>query len=162
MALSRRSSFVVLTICLTAWGVLAEISGRNAGHENTASAPSSLQSVLEQREKAVWETFKNKDRKAFADLIADDYTGVFADGQGEHEGQRALGAMNQINIRRYSLGDFKLSPLGENAALLRYTASANFALSNGSGQDAKLAVGDIWVKRGAHWQSLRYQETEMK
>jgi hypothetical protein len=27
---------------------------------------------------------------------------------------------------------------------------------------AKLAVGDIWVKHGEHWQSLRYQETEMK
>jgi hypothetical protein len=27
---------------------------------------------------------------------------------------------------------------------------------------AKLAVGDIWVKRGERWQLLRYQETEMK
>jgi len=35
-------------------------------------------------------------------------------------------------------------------------------LGEGSGQDSKLAVGDIWVKRGQHWQSLRYQETEKK
>ena len=31
-----------------------------------------------------------------------------------------------------------------------------------SGQDSKLAVGDIWVKRGEHWQSLHYQETETR
>src|SRR5207302_6885196 len=38
----------------------------------------------------------------------------------------------------------------------------DFCLGEGSGQDSKLAVGDIWVKRGQHWQSLRYQETEKK
>jgi len=70
--------------------------------------------------------------------------------------------MSQITIRRYSLRDFKLSPLGADATLLHCTASATFALGEGSGQDSKLAVGDIWLKRGQHWQSLRYQETEKK
>jgi hypothetical protein len=163
MALSRHFCFVVLlAICVTAWGVIAEMPGQNAGHRNMATAPSNLQSLLEQREKAVWEAFKNKDRWAFADLITDDYTGVFADGQGERDRQSASGSMSQITVRGYSLSDFKLSRLGANAALLRYTASANFSLGDGSGRDSRLAVGDIWVKRGEQWQSLRYQETEMK
>ena len=76
--------------------------------------------------------------------------------------QSALGSMNQLTIRRYSLSDFKLSLLNANAALHHYTASANFSLGDGSGQDSKLAVGDIWVKRGEHWQSLHYQETETR
>jgi hypothetical protein len=132
------------------------------GQSGTASASSNLQAVLEQREKAVWETFKNKDKQAFGDLITEDYTGVFADEQGEHDRQSALASMGQITIRHYSLSDFKLTPIGYQAALLRYTALATFSLRDGSGQDSKLAVGDVWVKRGGRWLSLRYQETEMK
>jgi hypothetical protein len=51
--------------------------------------------------------------------------------------------------------------LGPSAALLRYNASAKYSI--GTQQfSGRLAVGDIWVKRGDHWKSIRYQETEMK
>jgi hypothetical protein len=107
VALSRTICFIVLlAFCRTAWGVLAEMPGQNASGKNAASAPAKLQSMLEQPETAVWESFKNKDRMAFADLLAEEYTGVFADGQGEHDKQSAVDSVNQITIRRYSLSDF--------------------------------------------------------
>jgi hypothetical protein len=51
--------------------------------------------------------------------------------------------------------------LGWEAVLLRYTASANYNIGT-QAFSGKLAVSDIWVKRGGQWKSLRYQETEMK
>ncbi len=150
---------VVLVVCVATWGLVVDMP-KNAGIENMASEPATLQSVLEQREKAVWESFKNKDKKALADLLADEYTGVFVDGQGEHDKRSAVEAMNHVTIRDYSLSDFKLSSLGTNAALLRYNASGNF--SNAQGQEVKLEVANIWVKREERWQSVRCQVTETK
>ncbi|MFB3923719.1 MAG: nuclear transport factor 2 family protein [Terriglobia bacterium] len=136
--------------------------GQAPGKKSSASQGSNLFSLLVEREKAGWEAFKNKDRKAFSAIAADDYTAVLADGKGEQNLQSTLNSMNAISINRYTLSDFKLTPLGPNAALLRYNASANYGIAGGQAVDGKLAVGDLWVKRGGQWKSLRYQETEVK
>jgi Domain of unknown function (DUF4440) len=148
-------------ILLLAVGVTACIlvdMPQNAGVKNAVSEDAKLQAILEQQEKAVWESLKNKDKNAFADLLADEYTGVFIDGRGEHDKQGAVDSISQVTIRHYLLSDFKLSPLGANAALLRYSASGDF--SGAQGQHVNLAVDNIWVKRGEQWQSLRYHVTE--
>ena len=151
-----------LTFCLTVLSVCAQMEGQPKGVNSPAAPSAKLQSILEQREKAGWQAFKDKNKSAFADVTVDEYTTVLADGQGEHDRQATLDAMSQITIHRYSLTDFKLTPLGANAALLRYNASTNYSLGDGQGEDHKLAVGDIWVKRGKQWKSIRYQETEAK
>jgi Domain of unknown function (DUF4440) len=157
------SQLCVSFILLLAVGVTACIlvdMPQNAGVKNAVSEGTKLQAILEQQEKAVWESFKNKDKNAFADLLADEYTGVFIDGQGEQDKLGAVNSISQVTIRHYSLSDFKLSPLSANAALLRYNASGDF--SGSQAQDVQLAVDNIWVKRGEQWQSLRYYVTERK
>ncbi|MGB7730303.1 MAG: nuclear transport factor 2 family protein [Candidatus Acidiferrum sp.] len=163
MTPSRSRCFItLLAFCVTTCCLLAETPGQKAGRKNAASTPATLQSILEQREKAVWDAFNNKDSKAFADLLADDYTSVSVDGTGECDKRCAVNSMGQVTLLAYSLSEFKLNPIGANAALLRYRASANFPSINGKSQVLKLAVGDVWVKRGECWESLRYEETETK
>jgi hypothetical protein len=155
--ISRSVFFIVLlVVCVAVWFVLVDMPQKTEV-KNVTPEPEKLQPIIEQREKALWESFKNKDKEAFADLLADEYTGVFVDGQGEHDKQSAVDSLNQVTINRYSLSDFKLSPLGADTVLLRYNASGKF--SGVQEQDVKLAVGNIWVKRGGQWQSLRYQVT---
>jgi hypothetical protein len=127
----------------------------------TGSRDSVLQTVLEQREKQGWEAFKSKDRNGFSAIVTEDYTAVIADGNGERDLQGTLDSMKEITINSYTLSEFKLTSLGSNAALLRYQASANYTIGT-QPISGKLAVSDIWVKRGGQWKSLRYQETEMK
>ena len=134
---------------------------QKSGASGTKSA-ASLQATLEQREKEGWESFKNKDGKAYAALCAEEYTGVYEDGAGEHDLNSALESMNQITINSYQLGDLQVTALGPNAAMVRYTAEANVTLGDGPAQDSKMAVTDIWVKRGGQWKSVRYQETNIK
>jgi len=43
------------------------------------SADSSLKDMFEAKIKAEWEAIKNKDKKAYGDLLADDYQGVEVD-----------------------------------------------------------------------------------
>ncbi len=72
MTLARSVCFITLLASgVTTWGVLAGTPGQKAEDKNAASTPATLQSILEQREKPVWESFKNNDTKAFADFLAD-------------------------------------------------------------------------------------------
>ncbi len=154
-----KSLLTVLAMLVMASSLLAQAEKQPAASP-TALAPS-LQAALEQKEKAGWEAFKNKDKKAFADLVTSDYTAVLADGKGEHSRQATLDAMADITITDYSLSNFRLTSLGPNSAMLSYAAAAKYSI-NGQNQDGKLAVTDVWVKRGGQWKSLRYHETEVK
>ncbi|HWO36080.1 MAG TPA: hypothetical protein VNO32_45390, partial [Candidatus Acidoferrum sp.] len=47
---------------------------------SSVSADSSLQDMFESKIKVEWEAIKTKDKKAYGDLLADDYEGVEVDG----------------------------------------------------------------------------------
>ena len=122
---------------------------------------SGLQTALEQREKQGWEAFKNKDKKAFSAIATDDYTAVIADGNGERDLTGTLDSMRDITINSFTLSDFRMTSIGNDAALLSYKASANYTIGTQT-ISGKLAVSDIWVKRDGEWRSLHYHETEVK
>jgi hypothetical protein len=159
-SLTLRNRIVLFAVwCVTVAVVAQAQSAASAG--KAGSRDSALQSMLERREKQGWEAFKNKDRNGFSAIAADDYTAVIADGNGERDLNGTLDSMKEITINSYTLSDFKLTSMGASAALLRYKASANYTIGT-QPISGKLAVSDIWVKRGSQWKSLRYQETEMK
>jgi len=160
-ARTLKNTITLFAVLCTNVAVVAQTGSAAASARNAGSNKSDLQTALEQREKQGWEAFKNKDKTAFAAIVTDDYTAVIADGSGERDLTGTLDAMKEITINSYTLSDFKLTWIGSNAALLHYRASANYTIGNQT-ISGKLAVGDIWVKRGGQWKSLRYHETEMK
>ena len=161
MASLTRNRIVLFAVwCATVGVVVAQAqSAMSAG--KAGSRDSALQAMLERGEKQGWEAFKNKDRNAFSAIATDDYTAVIADGNGERDLKGTLDSMKEITISSYTLSDFRLTLIGANAALLRYKATASYTIGT-QAISGKLAVSDIWVKRGSQWKSLRYQETEMK
>ena len=150
----------VISVLLAAMCTLATTAWAQAPAAGKSSA--SLAATLEQRVRQGWETFKNKDRTAYAALCADGFTAVFADNAGEHDLNSALEAMAQITVNSYTLSGFQVTSLGANAALVRYQAAANVAMGSGPAEDAKLAVTEVWVKRGGQWKGLRYHESTLK
>ena len=159
--LPLRNTIVLLAVVWYATvAAVVQAQSMRPAHK-TGHHDSALQSTLEQRETQGWESFKNKDRNGFAAIVAGDYTAVLADGNGERDLQGTLDSMKEITINSYRLSEFKLTSLSSNAALLRYQASANYTIGT-QPISGKLAVSDIWVKRGSQWKSVRYQETEMK
>lgn len=152
---------VVFAVCYATMTVFAQAQSAAASAGKAGSRDSGLQATLERREKQGWEAFKNKDRNGFTAIATDDYTAVIADGNGERDLKGTLDSTKEITINSYTLGDFRLTMIGSNAALLRYTAAASYTIGT-QPISGKLAVSDIWVKRGTQWKSLRYQETEMK
>jgi hypothetical protein len=125
-------------------------------HAQQAPKPS-----LESKIRQAWQDWKDKKKDAFAAILTDEVIEVEADGKGPRGKQATLADLQNINIQKFALSDFKITMLGDAAALATYKAVADIG-PVGKAKQYTLAVSEVWVKRGNDWKLLHYQETEMK
>ena len=132
-----------------------------SGQSASISAEHGLKEMFEAKVKAEWEALKNKDRKAYSELLADDYQGVEVDGMGERNKIQALNALAEENVFNYTLWGFKLIPLGPDAAMVIYEVTVQFP-PKAQIRYSRVYIAEIWVKRDGQWKELHYQETRVK
>jgi hypothetical protein len=101
---------------------------------------SSLKEMFEAKIKAEWEAIKNKDKKTYGELLADDYQGVEVDTQGERT---------------------KIQALAELAGFVIYEVTLQFP-PRSVVHFSRFYVTELWVKRDGQWKELHYQETHVK
>jgi uncharacterized protein (TIGR02246 family) len=131
-------------------------------HAGQAPKPSpGAASSLENKIRQGWQDWKDKKKDAFAAILTDEVVEVEADGKGPRGKQATLADMQNMNIQKFALSDFKFTPLGDTAALDTYKAVVDLT-AEGKQMHFTLAVAEVWVKRGNDWKLLHYQETEMK
>ncbi len=132
--------------------------GQQAGG---VSADSKLKDMFESKIKVEWEALKNKDKKAYGELLADDYQGVEVDGGGERTKGQALSELADTNVFNYTLWGYKLIPLGPDAAFVIYESTMQFPPKSVV-RYSRVYITELWVKRGGQWKELHYQETHVK
>ena len=126
-----------------------------------ASAPEELTNQLDAKIKAEWQAVKGKDQKAYGDLLADEFVGVEADGNGERYKWKALSELQQSAVNDFTLSFLKVTSLCADVAFARYEVFIKFP-PNSTVRFEKLLVGEVWVKRDGQWKALHYQETRVK
>jgi uncharacterized protein (TIGR02246 family) len=120
-----------------------------------------LKNMFEAKVKAEWEALRNKDRKAYADLLADDYQGVEVDGRGERNKIQSVNDLADTNAFNYTLERLKVIPLGPDAAFVIYEVTMQFPPKAGL-RYSRVYIGELWVKRDGQWKEVHYQETHVK
>lgn len=125
------------------------------------SADAALKALLEARVKVEWEALKNKDRKAYTELLADDYQGVEIDGRGERNKIQSVNELADENVYNYTLERFKLITLGPDAAFVIYESTMQFPPKS-QVRYSRVYIGELWVSRAGEWKLLHYQETHVK
>jgi hypothetical protein len=108
-----------------------------------------------------WEALKNRDEKAYAELLDDDYQGVEVDGRGERNKIQSLNELAQQNVYNYTLWGFKLIPLEPDAAFVIYEVTVQFP-PKAQIRYSRVYISELWVKRAGRWKELHYQETRVK
>ena len=124
-------------------------------------AEKSVAEILQAKSEQSWKDWQNKDEKAYGSILAEGFVSVLPDGQGTRDKVATLPVMHGMTINKYSLSDFKITPLGETSELVRYRADADMTMGTQTGR-VGLAVAEVWVKSGKDWKLLHYQETEVK
>jgi hypothetical protein len=127
----------------------------------SVSADSGLNDMFQAKIKAEWEALKNRDKKAYSELLADDYQGVEVDNQGERTKIQALNELANGNVSNYTFWGFKLIPLGPDAAFVIYEVTLQFP-PRSVVRFSRVYITELWVKRGGQWKELHYQETHVK
>ena len=132
-----------------------------SGQAASVSAEPALKSMFEAKIKAEWEALKNKERKAYAELLADDYQGVEVDGMGERNKIQTLNGLVDENVFNYTLWGLKVTSLGPDAAMVIYEVTMQFP-PRAQIRYSRVYITEIWVKRDGQWKELHYQETHVK
>jgi hypothetical protein len=132
-----------------------------SGPSSSVSTDSALKDLFNAKIKAEWEAIKNKDKKAYGDLLADDYQGVEVDGGGERTKIQALNELVNSNVSNYTLWGMKVIPLGPDAAFVIYESTMQFP-PNSVVRYSRVYIGELWVKRAGQWKEVHYQETHVK
>ena len=129
------------------------------------AAADALRDMFEAKIKAEWEAIKNKDKKAYGELLADDYQGVEIDGKGERSKGQALTELDAQNVSNYTLWGFNMLPLGPEtapeAALVTYESTMQFPPKSAV-RFSRVYVSELWLKRKGEWKEVHYQETHVK
>jgi ketosteroid isomerase-like protein len=153
--------------CIAGLGALA-LAQQPAAPKSTegtqfgsVSTDSGLKDLFQAKIKAEWEAIKNKDKKAYAELLADDYEGVEVDSKGERTKTQALNELAEGNVSNYTLWGYKLIPLGPDAAFVIYEVTLQFPPKSVL-RYSRVYITELWVKRAGQWKELHYQETHVR
>ncbi|MGA9544894.1 MAG: nuclear transport factor 2 family protein [Candidatus Sulfotelmatobacter sp.] len=132
-----------------------------SGPSSSVSANSALKDMFDAKIKVEWEALKNKDKKAYGDLLAEDYQGVEVDGRGERTKIQAVNELPDTNVFNYTLWGLKVIPLGTDAAFVIYESTVQFPPKSVV-RYSRVYISELWVKRAGQWKEVHYQETHVK
>jgi hypothetical protein len=128
-------------------------------------------SVTEERlisyEKLSWEAVKRKDYETFGSFLADDFYDIFANGKAVTKAELLQNYIRGVNLRDYSLSDFKVIMLNNDAAIVAYTALAHGTEGQAKSREGEVseihaAVTSGWAKRNGKWLNVFYRENDIK
>lgn len=136
-------------------------SAKSGESQPTSAGDSALKDMFQAKIKVEWEALKNKDKKAYGELLDDEYQGVEVDGRGERNKFQAIKELAETNVYNYTLWGLKVTPIGTDAAFVIYEVTMQFP-PKAQVRYSRVYIGELWVKRGGHWKELHYQETHVK
>lgn len=128
----------------------------------SVSDDKALKDMFEAKVRSEWEAIRNKDKKTYGDLLADDYQGVEIDGRGERNKIQSINDLAEQMPFTYTLERLKLLPLGADAAFVIYEVTMQYPPAKAQLRYSRVYIGEVWVKRDGQWRLLHYQETHVK
>jgi hypothetical protein len=156
-----RSQIIFLCLLATTCWAWAQQPAAAKTDSAKATADSALKDIFDSKIKTEWEAIKNKDKKAYGDLLDDEYQGVENDGQGERNKLQAIAELGDANVFNYTLWGLKVMPLGSEATFVVYEVTMQFPPKSAV-RLSRVYIGSLWVKRSGQWKELHYQETHVK
>lgn len=157
--MTMKSTLLIAAFCFAITATVSAQEPKPAPKPATSAAPSA--SALEAKVRESWEQFKKKDKAGYAAGLADGYRAVEDDGDGARDAKAEVAEIDEFELTQYTLKDFHVAPLGTSAALVTYTAEYS-GTAGGQTVHDKVAVAEVWVKRGSDWKELYSQDTKVK
>lgn len=108
----------------------------------------------------LWDAYVGVDEEAHNEYLTEDYRAVHADG-GVHLGRPSAAEMAAAPIEDYWLADVQAWPVGQEGAIVSYTAEVEVRNQTSSGR-FQFIVGEVWARRDNEWKCRYYHATMLK
>ena len=134
-------------------------TNRNANVAAT-SAPTVSEADAIAKEKAIWDTIKQKDYDAFADMLAEDQVEVATDGV--HDKAGSIAGVKQFEPSEVNFSDWKFLPIDKDGFIVVYTAAYKGKVQGKPFPPTTMRCSSAWVRRNNKWLAVYHQECPLK
>jgi hypothetical protein len=135
-------------------------NNRNANSAERSSAPAMSEAAAIEKEKAIWDTIRNKDYEAFGNMLADDQIEV--GGDGVYDKAATIAAVREFEPSEVILSDWKYVPIDKDAIVLIYPAKTKGKFKGKEFPPASVRASSAWVNRSGKWLAMYHQECNIK
>jgi hypothetical protein len=154
-------SLLVIAACAPPTNNNADVGTNRAANSNTeiSSAPVLSEADAIAKEKAIWDTIKNKDYAAFGNMLADDQVEVSA--EGVHDKAQSITMVKEFEPTEITFSDWKFLPIDKDAVVLTYTVNLKGKFKGKEFPPANVRASSAWVNRGGKWLAVYHQECDV-
>lgn len=109
------------------------------------------------KEKAIWETIKNKDYDAFANMLADNQVEILPDGMRDKAA--SIAGVKDFEPDEVTFSDWKYLPINKDLVVLIYhvTVKGKFKGKEFPAESAR--ASSAWANRNGEWLAIYHQES---
>ncbi|HKO61215.1 MAG TPA: nuclear transport factor 2 family protein [Pyrinomonadaceae bacterium] len=150
--------FVLIAVSACAPPTNQSVNTNTASPSPTATPLTEAEAIA--KERALWDALKAKDHVAFEKLLSTDYIEVLPDGVNDRAG--TLTEVKDLEISDVTFSDWRMIPLGNDAALLIYNATIKGKFKGEAFPEGPYRNASGWVNRDGNLQVFYYQETLTK
>lgn len=108
----------------------------------------------------IWDAYVRVDEESHSKYLTEDYRAVHPDGS-VHIGRPSGSEMAAEPIEDYWIADLQAWPVGDDGAIVSYTAEVEVRTETTSGR-FQFIVGEVWVRRDVQWKCRYYHATMLK
>ncbi len=132
----------------------------NANVSTPTPSPSPAVADLAEQDRQAYEAIKRKDWDAFAAMLADEQ--LLVTGDGVHDKAATVEGLKKLDIREYSLSDFKTINVAPDVVVVTFTARGSIVMDGKALPEVSSRESTAWVKRGDKWLSAYHQDTTVE
>jgi hypothetical protein len=132
-----------------------------SAQQRPESSPKAGGPQVEAQVRKLWDAFQKKDKATLSTLIDDGFR-QFEEGLTTFGDKKTeVNAVDEYDLLKFTLTDFKVKPLAANMALVTYIADYE-GKTGGEVAKAKSVFGEVWTRASGEWKCLYMQETYLK
>lgn len=117
------------------------------------SIAASTEDMMQEREKAAWQAFKDKKPDDFKKVVSAKMVGVYAEGTSDLE--KELADMQKWDMKSFAISDYKVTSDGSDTIVTTYKVTIEGAY-DGKDQTGTYNAASVWKKQKAkgEWQAI--------
>ena len=157
-----KKSYAVLLLLVMAAACTAPPTNREATPTNSVATATPASIALSEadviaKEKAIWDTIKNKDYEAFASMLADNQIEVLPDAL--HDKASSIAGVKEYEPTEVTFSDWKYLPIDKDAVVVIYHVNVKGKFQGKEFAPQSVRASSAWVNRNGKWLAAYHQET---